>query len=72
MPMLLKTSKIGPSWLSKVVLCCRLSLENGSLETDFITGKLGPGQFSKAVGSALRNLFFNRSKGFELTGFEKL
>jgi hypothetical protein len=36
--------------------------------TDFKTGKIGLGQFSKAVGAALRNLLFNRSKGFEVAG----
>jgi hypothetical protein len=40
------------------------SKENCSLETfftDLKTCKIGPGQFSKALGAALRNLLLNRS-----------
>ncbi len=36
------------------------------------TGKIGPGQFSKTLGAAPRNILPNRSRRFELTGFEKL
>jgi hypothetical protein len=33
---------------------------------------VGSGRLSKVLGAAPRNLLFNRSKGFELAGFEKL
>jgi hypothetical protein len=33
---------------------------------------VGSGHFSIALGAAPRNLLSNRSKGFELAGFEKL
>jgi hypothetical protein len=49
--------------------------KNCSLETiltDFKTCKISPGQFSKALGAALRNLLLNRSQQFELAGFQKL
>jgi hypothetical protein len=36
------------------------------------TGKIDPGRFLKALGAALRNMLSNKSKGFELGGFEKL
>jgi hypothetical protein len=37
-----------------------------------IGGEIAPCRFSKALGATLRHLPFERSKGFELTGFEKL
>jgi hypothetical protein len=50
-------------------------MENCSLATyllDFKTGKIASGRFSKALSATLRHLSPNRSKGFELPGFEKL
>jgi hypothetical protein len=38
---------------------------------DFKTA-VGSGRHSKALGAALRNVSSNKSKGFELAGFEKL
>jgi hypothetical protein len=51
------------------------SKEKCSPETNLAvlrTGKIGPGQFSKTLGAAPRNILPNRSRRFELTGFEKL
>jgi hypothetical protein len=39
---------------------------------DFKTGEIAPCWFSKALGTTLRHLLFNRSKEFELAGFEKI
>jgi hypothetical protein len=39
---------------------------------DFKTGEVAPCRFSKALGATLRHLLSNRSKGFELAGFEKI
>jgi hypothetical protein len=39
---------------------------------DFKTGEVAPCRFSKALGATLRCLLSNRSKGFELAGFEKI
>jgi hypothetical protein len=52
-----------------------LLFENCSSTTylqDFKTGKISPGQFSKALGPTPRHLSSNVSKGFELVGFKKL
>jgi hypothetical protein len=38
----------------------------------FQNRRVGSGQLSKALDTALRNLLSNRSKGFELASFEKL
>jgi hypothetical protein len=38
----------------------------------FQNWQVGSGQLSKALGTALRNLLSNRSKGFELASFKKL
>jgi hypothetical protein len=38
---------------------------------DFKTGNIAPCRFSKALGTLLRHMPSNRSKGFELAGFEK-
>jgi hypothetical protein len=51
------------------------SIENCSLATylpDFKTEEIASGGFSKALSTILRHLSPNRSKGFELPGFEKL
>jgi hypothetical protein len=40
--------------------------------SDFKTGEIAPCRFSKALGITLRHLLSNRSKGFELAGFEKI
>jgi hypothetical protein len=39
---------------------------------DFETGEVAPRRFSKALGATLRHLLSDRSKGFELAGFEKI
>jgi hypothetical protein len=41
-------------------------------QPDFKTGEIAPCRFLKALGAAPRHLSSNRSKGFELAGFEKL
>jgi hypothetical protein len=49
--------------------------ENCSSETNLAvlkTGKIGPGQSSKARGAALKHLLPNRREGFKLPGFEEL
>jgi hypothetical protein len=38
----------------------------------FQNTRVGSDLLSKALSAALRNLLSNRSKGFELTGIEKL
>jgi hypothetical protein len=38
----------------------------------FKTGEVAPCRFSKALGATLKHLLSNRSKGFELAGFEKI
>jgi hypothetical protein len=53
----------------------RFSKENCSSATylpDFKTGEVAPCQFPKTLGATLRRLLSNRSKGFELAGFEKI
>jgi hypothetical protein len=52
-----------------------LSKENcliGKLSGGFQNRRIGSGWLSKALGAAPRNLLSNRSKGFELAGFEKV
>jgi hypothetical protein len=44
----------------------------GKIFVGFQNHPVGSGRLSKALGAALRNLLSNRSKGFELAGFEKL
>jgi hypothetical protein len=39
---------------------------------DSKTGEVAPWRFSKPLGATLRHLLSNRSKGFELAGFEKI
>jgi hypothetical protein len=39
---------------------------------DFKTDEIAPCRFSKALSATLRHLLSNRSKGYELAGFEKI
>jgi hypothetical protein len=39
---------------------------------NFKTGEVAPCRFSKALSATLRHLLSNRSKGFEIAGFEKI
>jgi hypothetical protein len=70
----LKNGESGPGLAFKSGGRCAafVSKENCSLET-YLAGlkisKIIPGQFSKALGAATRNLFSNRSKGIELAAF---
>jgi hypothetical protein len=53
----------------------RFSKENCLSATylpNFKTGEVAPCRFSKALGATLRHLLSNRSKGFEIAGFEKI
>jgi hypothetical protein len=63
--MLPNTRKIGPGRLAKVL---------PTFQKKILRQKQArmPWQFSKALDVTPRNLSSNRSKGFELAGFEKL
>jgi hypothetical protein len=64
-----------PAFKSGGHCAARFSKENCSSETclpDFKTSQIAPCQLSKALGVSAINLLSNRSKGFDLTGFEKL
>jgi hypothetical protein len=79
----LKTGEIGSGrlskpascsgWLSKLANWLWPAVKIGKLAlAGFQNRQAGSGRLSKALGAAPRNLFSNRSNGFELTGFKKL
>jgi hypothetical protein len=65
-------------WLAfKSGRCCtaRFSKENcliGKIFSGLQNRRVGSGRLSKALSVVPINLLFNRDKGFELAGFEKL
>jgi hypothetical protein len=61
----LKTGKIGPGWLSKENCLIR------KIFGGYQNRRVSSGRLSKTLSAALRNMLSNRSKGFELDGFEK-
>jgi hypothetical protein len=64
-----------PAFKSGGRCVARFSKENCSPATylpDFKTGDVAPRRFSEALGATPRHLLSNRSKGFELAGFEKI
>jgi hypothetical protein len=69
----LKTGKMGSGRLSKLASWLWPAFKLGELAlTGFQNRRVGSGWLSKALNTAPRNLLSNRSKGFELAGFEKL
>jgi hypothetical protein len=68
---LLKTGEIGSGRLSKSASWLWSAFKIGELAlAGFQNRRVGSGQLSKALRAALRNLFSNRSKGFELASFK--
>jgi hypothetical protein len=64
-----------PAFKSGGRCVARFLKENCSSATylpDFKNGEIAPCRFSKALGATLRHLLSNRSKRFELAGFEKI
>jgi hypothetical protein len=68
-----QNQRVGSGQLSKSASWLWLPFKISELGlAGFQNRRVGLGQLSKALGSATRNLFSNRSKGFELTGLKKL
>jgi hypothetical protein len=66
------TRKIGPGRLAKVLPTFQKKILRQKHICRNQKQARMPWQFSKACDVTLRNLSSNRSKGFELAGFEKL
>ncbi len=65
--------RVGSGRLSKSASWLWLPFKIGELAlAGFQNLQNGSGRLSKGLGAATRNLFSNRSKGFELVGFKKL
>jgi hypothetical protein len=64
-----------PAFKSGVRCAARFSKKNCLIRKifgGFRYHRVGSGQLSTALGAAAKNLLSNRSKGFELAGFERL
>jgi hypothetical protein len=71
----IQTQQVGSGWLSKSASWLWPAFKLGELGlAGFQNRRVGSGRLSKALDTAPRNLLpeSNRSKGFELAGFEKL
>jgi hypothetical protein len=65
--------RVDSDWLSKSASWPWSAFKIGELAlAGFQNRRVGSGRLSKALGAAPRNLLSNRSKGFELVGFNRL
>jgi hypothetical protein len=68
-----KIGELGSGWLSKSASWLWPAFKIGELTlASFQNWRVSSGWLSKALSAVPRNLLSNRSKGFELAGFQKL